>query len=65
MFGTKKKILELTQEQCGVLLHSLKDKRNQMLKDDIATDEIDDVLLKVIAVIEEPVRKAGRYHEAR
>lgn len=65
MFGTKKKILELSQEQCGVLLHSLKDKRNELLRENISTEEIDDVLMKVIAVIEEPSRKPSRYHEAR
>lgn len=65
MLGNKKKILELSMEQCGVVMHSLKDKRNELLKDNIPTDEVDAVLLKVIQVIEEPCKKGNRYHETR
>lgn len=65
MLGNKKKILELSMEQCGVVMHSLKDKRNELLKENIPTDEVDAVLLKVIQVIEEPYRKGSRYHETR
>lgn len=64
-----KKTLELDKYEYGVIFHSLKDKRNQMLKEDQPTDAVDDVLLKVIAVIEEPdktQRRRGRkHHEER
>ena len=40
--------LELDKYECGVIFHSLKDKRNQMLKEERPTDAVDDVLLKVI-----------------
>lgn len=49
-----KKTLELDRYECGVIFHSLKDKRNQMLKEDTPTDAVDDVLLKVIELMEEP-----------
>ena len=65
MFGTNKKTLELNREQYGVILHSLKDKRNQLLEEDIPTDEVDEVLMKVIAAIEEPDRKVNRCYETR
>lgn len=64
-----KKTLELDKYECGVIFHSLKDKRNQMIKEEQPTDAVDDVLLKVIAVIEEPdktQRRSGRkHHEER
>lgn len=55
-----KKTLELDKYECGVIFHSLKDKRNQMLREDKPTDAVDDVLLKVIALIEEPTDKRKR-----
>lgn len=65
-----KKILELDKYECGVIFHSLKDKRNQLIGEDQPTDSVDDVLLKVIALIEEPDRtqkgrKGRRHHEER
>lgn len=61
-------ILELDKHECGVIFHSLKDKRNQMLKEERPTDAVDDVLLKVIEKLEVPpekTRKGHRYHEER
>lgn len=60
----------LDKYECGVIFHSLKDKRNQMLKEEQPTDAVDDVLLKVIAVIEDPDRgqkgrKGRKHHEER
>lgn len=37
--------LELDKYESGVIFHSLKDKRNQMLKEGRPTDAVDDVLL--------------------
>ena len=64
----EKKTLELDRYECGVIFHSLKDKRNQMLKEDTPTDAVDDVLLKVIELMEEPSERGkwGRKcHEER
>ena len=50
--------LELDKYECGVIFHSLKDKRNQMF----------DVLLKVIEKMEVPPekpRRGHRHHEER
>ena len=64
--GERKKVLELDKYEFGVVFHSLKDKRNQMIKENVPTDDVDNVLMKVIKLIEEPVgRKGHRYHEAR
>lgn len=65
-----KKTLELDKYERGVIFHSLKDKRNQMIGEEQPTDAVDDVLLKVIALIEEPDRtqkgrKGRRHHEER
>lgn len=60
--------LELDKYECGVIFHSLKDKRNQMLKDKLPTDAVDDVLLKVIEKLEVPpekVKKGHRHYEER
>lgn len=56
------KTLELDKYECGVIFHSLKDKRNAMLKENKSTDAVDDVLMKVIALIEEPPEKERRGH---
>ena len=60
--------LELDKYECGVIFHSLKDKRNQMLKEERSTDAVDDVLLKVIEKMEVPPekpRRGRRHHEER
>ena len=52
----------------GVVFHSLKDKRNQMLRDGQDTELVDDVLMKVIEKIEvssEKGKKGHRHHEER
>lgn len=62
----KKKILQLDKYEFGVVFHSLKDKRNQMLKENLPTEDVDNVLMKVIALLEEPTgRKGHRWREAR
>ena len=60
--------LELDQYESGVVFHSLKDKRNQMLKEGKDTELVDDVLMKVIEKIEVPsdkVKRGRRSHEER
>ncbi len=54
--------LELDKYESGVIFHSLKDKRNQMLKEGRSTDAVDDVLLKVIERMEAPPEKEKRGH---
>lgn len=64
----EKKTLELDKYECGVIFHSLKDKRNRMIQEEKPTDAVDDVLLKVIELIEEPPekgRKGKKCHEER
>lgn len=58
----EKKTLELDKYECGVIFHSLKDKRNEMIKENRPTDAVDDVLMKVIELIEEPPEKEKRGH---
>lgn len=60
--------LELDKYECGIIFHSLKDKRNQLLKEERPTDAVDDVLLKVIAKLDVPpekTRKGHKRHEER
>lgn len=60
--------LELDKYECGVIFHSLKDKRNQMIQEGKPTDAVDDVLLKVIKLIEVPPekgKKGRKRHEER
>lgn len=60
--------LELDKYESGVIFHSLKDKRNQMLKEGKPTDAVDDVLLKVIDRMEtapEKEKRGRRQHEER
>ena len=63
--GEKKRILELDKYECGAVFESLNEKRNQLIQENRPTDTIDDVLLKVIAVINEPIKKEHRRNEAR
>lgn len=58
----EKVTLELDKYECGVIFHSLKDKRNQMLKEERPTDAVDDVLLKVIEKLEVPPERPRRGH---
>ena len=44
----EKVVLELDKYEYGVVFHSLKDMRNEMLKENRSTDAVDDVLLKLI-----------------
>ena len=53
----EKKTLELDKYEYGVIFHALKDERNQMIKEGRPSDAVDDVLLKVIELIEEPPEK--------
>ncbi len=64
----EKKILALDKYEYGVIFHALNDERNQMIKEGRPTDAVDDVLLKVIELIEEPPEKEKRgrkCHEER
>lgn len=56
--------LELDKYECGVIFHSLKDKRNQLLKEQKETEAVDDVLMKVIERMEESQKadRKGRWH---
>lgn len=68
MLSVEKKTLELDQYEYGVIFHSLNDKRSQMIRENRPTDAVDDVLLKVIKLIEEPPEKekrGRRCHEER
>ena len=58
----EKKTLELDKYECGVIFHSLKDKRNEMIKENRPTDAVYDVLMKVIELIEEPPEREKRGH---
>lgn len=60
--------LELDRYESSVVFHSLKDKRNQMLKEGKDTELVDDVLMKVIEKIKVPPEKekrGRRSHEER
>lgn len=66
--GETKITLELDKYESGVIFHSLKDKRNQMIQQGRSTDAVDDVLLKVIDRMKVPGEKGKRghkYHEER
>ena len=59
--------LELDRYEYGVIFHSLKDKRNQMIQENQATDAVDDVLLKVIETMNPSKKKktGDKNHEDR
>ena len=63
----EKKNLQLDRYECGVIFHSLNHERNQRLKENLPTEAVDDVLLKVIDQMEAKGKRAkrGRRHEAR
>jgi len=58
----EKRVLELDKYEYGVVFHSLKDKRNELIKEQRPTDAVDDVLLKVI---DAPAKKERRRDEGR
>ncbi len=55
--------LKLDRYECGVIFHSLKDKRNQMLQENKETEAVDDVLLKVIDKMGMTSAKEKRGHK--
>lgn len=55
--------LDLNQYECGVLFRSLNDRRTTLLEQQRPTDAVDDMLLKVIHLIETPPPKKERRHE--
>lgn len=67
----EKVTLELDRYEYGVIFHSLNDKRNAMLRENRATDAVDDVLLKVIRLKEvalgdeEPGREGKRENRGK
>lgn len=62
--GERKKILGLDRYECGVIYNSLVDKRNQLIDKKAPTEDVDNILLKVIELTE-TFRKGQRYHEVR
>ena len=60
--------LELDKYERGVVFHSLKYKRKQMMKEGKDTEHVEEVLIKVIEKIEVPPEKekrGRRSHEER
>ena len=43
-----KRILELNRYEHSLLIHSLNEQRNQMIKEQEPTDAVDEILLKII-----------------
>ena len=43
-----KRILELDRYEHSLLIHSLNEQRNQMIKEQESTDAVDEILLKII-----------------
>lgn len=63
MEKVQKKILTLNAEEYGVVVNSLNDKRNDLLKEQKPTDAVDNLILKTI---DAPSRKVKcRCDEAR
>lgn len=62
--GEEKMILELDKYESGVVFHSLNDKRNQMIDEGRPTDAVDDVLMKIIVLMEKG-KRGRKLHEAR
>ena len=59
-----KRILELDRYEHSLLLHSLNEQRNQMLKEQEPTDAVDAILLKLIDALIARVRRGwGRSEE--
>ena len=63
---SEKTTIELDQYEAGVIVQSLNEKRNQLIKEQEPTDAVDEVLLKVINGNENPPRKRrGFWRESR
>jgi len=63
---SEKTTIELDKYEAGVIVQSLNEKRNQLIKEQEPTDAVDAVLLKVINVIENLSRKRrGFWRESR
>ena len=60
-----RKTLILDKYECGVLFHALNDKRNALIDEDKPTDAVDDLLLKVIPLVEEKKKESRMRNEAR
>lgn len=46
--SNEKRVLELDQYEHSLLIHSLNERRNQMIKEQEPTDAVDEILLKII-----------------
>ena len=46
--SNEKRVLELDQYEHSLLIHSLNEQRNQMIKEQEPTDAVDEILLKII-----------------
>lgn len=60
-----KRILELDRYEHSLLLHSLNEQRNQMLKEQEPTDAVDAILLKLIDALIARVRRGWWRSEER
>ena len=60
----EKVTLKLDRYECGIIFHSPKDKRNQLLETNQDTELVEDVLMKVIEGMEQLPEKErkGRWH---
>ncbi len=60
-----KRILELDRYEHSLLLHSLNEQRNQMIKEQEPTDAVDAILLKLIDALIARVRRGWWRSEER
>lgn len=54
--------IELTEQEHGILIRCLNDKRTELIKQDKDTNVVNDLLLKLI---DAPTKKRERSHEER
>ncbi len=55
-----KRVVQLEETECGILIRCLNDKRTELIQQDKDTDVVDELLLKVI---DAPTRKSKRERE--
>ena len=60
-----KRILELDRYEHSLLIHSLNERRNQMIKEQEPTDAVDEILLKIIDALIARVRRGWWRSEER
>ncbi len=63
MIGEEKKVLVLSDNEQGLMVNGLMDFRNSLIQKDLPTEDINDLILRVI---DAPVKKLWRsVYEAR